>query len=108
MAYSALTHCVPGWVGKLREALLTGVLEEKSLSSPEVGPDAPEFPPISAERYEGDLKAARNPGAGVVLYHLALLQARFGRRAVKGMSGCFERGGLSEGCHARKKQKGGE
>ncbi len=39
----------------------------------EVGPDGPNFPPMSLGDYESDLIAARKVSAGVVLYHLELL-----------------------------------
>lgn len=73
MAYSALTRRGPGWVGKLDRSLLTEVPAEKLLPSIEVGPDGPEFPPMSAKDFEDDLKATRKAPAGVVLYHLELL-----------------------------------
>ena len=73
MAYSALTRRGPGWVGKLDRELLTEVPAAKLLPSIEVGPDGPEFPPMSAVHYESDLQAALKQPAGVVLYHLELL-----------------------------------
>lgn len=73
MEYSALTRRGQGWVEKLNREMLTEVPAAKLLPSIEVGPDGPEFPPMSPEHYEGDLKAAREAGAGVVLYHLELL-----------------------------------
>ena len=73
MAYSALTHRGPGWVEKLDRALLTEVPAAKLLPSIEVGPDSPEFPPMSPQHYESDLKDALKQPAGVVLYHLELL-----------------------------------
>ena len=73
MEYSALTHRGPGWVAKLNQELLKEVPATKLLPSIEVGPDGPEFPPMSARDYEDDLKAARRAPAGVVLYHLELL-----------------------------------
>jgi hypothetical protein len=73
MAYSALTHRGPGWVGKLDEELLKEVPQAKLLPSIEVGPDGPTFPPMPLEQYENDLQAALKAGAGVVLYHLELL-----------------------------------
>jgi hypothetical protein len=73
MAYSALTHRGPGWVARLDEELLKEVPESKLLPSIEVGPDAPQFPPMSLAHFDSDLKAARQAPAGVVLYHLELL-----------------------------------
>ena len=73
MAYSALTRRGLGWVGKLDRELLTEVPAAKLLPSIEVGPDGPEFPPMSSQHYEGDLKDVLNQPAGVVLYHLELL-----------------------------------
>jgi len=73
MAYSALTRRGPGWVERLDRELLTEVPQEKLLPSIEVGPDSPEFPPMSPQHYESDLKAARKAVPGVVLYHLELL-----------------------------------
>lgn len=73
MAYSALTHRGPGWVAKLNQEQLQEVPADKLLPSIEVGPDGPEFPPVSPEHYEDDLKAALKAPAGVVLYHLELL-----------------------------------
>jgi len=64
---------VPGWVGKLDRELLTEVPAAKLLPSIEVGPDGPQFPPMSPQHYESDLKAALEQPAGVVLYHLELL-----------------------------------
>jgi hypothetical protein len=73
MEYSALTHRGQGWVARLNRELLAEVPKEKLLPSIEVGPDGPEFPPMSAAHYESDLKAARDAPAGVALYHLELL-----------------------------------
>jgi hypothetical protein len=73
MAYSALTHRGPGWVEKLDNSLLAEVPAEKLLPSIEVGPDGPQFPPMSAAHYESDLKAALKAKSGVALYHLELL-----------------------------------
>ena len=73
MAYSALTHRGPGWVEKLDSSLLAEVPAEKLLPSIEVGPDGPQFPPMSPAAYESDLKAALKAQSGVVLYHLELL-----------------------------------
>jgi hypothetical protein len=73
MEYSALTHRGQGWVERLNRDLLAEVPAAKLLPSIEVGPDGPQFPPMSLEDYESDLKAARKAPAGVVLYHLELL-----------------------------------
>lgn len=73
MEYSALTHRADGWVAKLNRQLRKEVPAAKLLPSIEVGPDGPEFPPLSPERYQSDLTAARSAEAGVVLYHLELL-----------------------------------
>jgi len=73
MAYSALTRRGPGWVETLDRALLTEVPAVKLLPSIEVGPDGPQFPPMSPAHYESDLKAALKAKSGVVLYHLELL-----------------------------------
>ena len=73
MAYSALTHRGPGWVERLDRELLQEVPAGKLLPSIEVGPDGPEFPPMSAAHYESDLNAALASKTGVVLYHLELL-----------------------------------
>jgi len=73
MAYSALTHRGPGWVEKLDSSLLSEIPTGKLLPSIEVGPDGPQFPPMSAAHYESDLKAALKAQSGVVLYHLELL-----------------------------------
>jgi hypothetical protein len=82
MAYSALTHRGPGWVEKLDMELLTEVPAAKLLPSIEVGPDSPEFPPMSPQHYESDLKAARQAEAGVVLYHLELLLEDTDKQAI--------------------------
>ncbi len=73
MEYSALTHRDAGWVAELNRRLRKEVPAAKLLPSIEVGPDGPEFPPLSPERYQSDLSAARSAAAGVVLYHLELL-----------------------------------
>jgi hypothetical protein len=82
MAYSALTHRGPGWVEKLDRALLTEMPAAKLLPSIEVGPDSPEFPPMSPQHYESDLKAALKQPAGVVLYHLELLLEDADKQAI--------------------------
>ena len=89
MAYSALTHRGPGWVEKLDRSLLAEVPAEKLLPSIEVGPDGPEFPPMSPAHYESDLKAALASKTGVVLYHLELLLDDPAKQAItrKAMSG---------------------
>jgi hypothetical protein len=82
MAYSALTRRGPGWVGRLDHELLTEAPPGKLLPSIEVGPDGPEFPPMSPQHYESDLKAALEQPAGVVLYHLELLLDDAVRQAI--------------------------
>jgi hypothetical protein len=62
--------------------LLTEVPAEKLLPSIEVGPDSPQFPPMSPQHYESDLKAARQAEAGVVLYHLELLLEDTDKQAI--------------------------
>lgn len=74
MEYSALTHRGPGWIESLNRELLEEIPASKLLPSIEVGPDGPEFPPMSTSHYESDLKTARKAQAGVVLYHLELLR----------------------------------
>jgi hypothetical protein len=73
MEYAALTRRGLGWVARLNKELLREVPAAKLLPSIEVGPDGPEFPPMSPQDFEDDLKAAQEVGAGVVLYHLELL-----------------------------------
>ncbi len=73
MEYSALTRRGPGWVERLNRNLLAEVPAAKLLPSVEVGPDGPNYPPLSLEDYESDLIAVRKVSAGVVLYHLELL-----------------------------------
>ena len=73
MEYSALTRRGPGWVERLNRNLVAEVPAAKLLPSVEVGPDGPNFPPMSLNGYESDLKAACKAPAGVVLYHLELL-----------------------------------
>lgn len=73
MEYSALTRRGSEWVAELNRRLGKEVPTAKLLPSIEVGPDAPGFPPLSPERYQSDLSAARSAVAGVVLYHLELL-----------------------------------
>ncbi len=73
MEYSALTRRGPGWVERLNRSLAAEVPAAKLLPSVEVGPDGPNFPRMSLNDYESDLKAARKAPAGVVLYHLELL-----------------------------------
>ncbi len=73
MEYSALTHRGSGWVAELNRQLRKEVPAAKLLPSIEVGPDGPEFPSLSPERYQSDLRAARSAAPGVVLYHLELL-----------------------------------
>ncbi|MFB3920297.1 MAG: hypothetical protein ACE145_01165 [Terriglobia bacterium] len=80
MAYSALTRRGPGWVEKLNQSLLTEIPANKLLPSIEVGPDGPQFPPMTASHYESDLKAALAFKNGVVLYHLELLMNDPGKR----------------------------
>jgi hypothetical protein len=82
MEYSALTHRPDGWVAELNRRLLKEVPRAKLLPSIEVGPDGPEFPPLSPERYQGDLGAARSAPAGVVLYHLELLVGDAQKQAI--------------------------
>ncbi len=73
MEYPALTHRNEGWIAQLNRELEKEVPRAKLLPSIEVGPDGPQFPPLSPQRYASDLTAARQAPAGVVLYHLELL-----------------------------------
>ncbi len=82
MEYPALTHHGEGWVAELNRQLLKEVPRAKLLPSIEVGPDGPEFPPLSPERYASDLAAARQAPAGVVLYHLELLVGDSEKQAI--------------------------
>lgn len=82
MEYSALTRRTSGWVAGLNGKLREEVPAAKLLPSIEVGPDGPEFPPLSLERYQSDLSAARGAEAGVVLYHLELLVGDSRKQAI--------------------------
>lgn len=82
MEYSALTHRASGWVAELNQQLGKEIPAAKLLPSIEVGPDGPEFPPLSPKRYQSDLRSARRAAAGVVLYHLELLVGDAQKQAI--------------------------